>query len=152
MSNALNVLHPAILICNTSLRKIGVEAGINAAFSLLEALTIRQFPLCLRTQNFGDVCSDFDSRIMPAACLASKNASIASTFSLGNGYCRVVQYFVPGSRSISCRTPRSGGSTDGGSSETTSANSLSNGSSGKSRILQNGGSIPFLTMSLALFV
>ncbi|KAE8958554.1 hypothetical protein PF011_g30724 [Phytophthora fragariae] len=124
MSSALKIVQPAMLFCSTSFLGIGVDAGMVAAFNLLNACTMRHFPLGLRTQNFGDECGDLDSRTMPAACFAAKKASITSTCSFGSGHCRVVQYSVPGTRSISCLTPRSGGRTEGGSSLTTSDNSF----------------------------
>ncbi|KAL8008750.1 hypothetical protein Plhal710r2_c087g0182701 [Plasmopara halstedii] len=70
----------------------------------------RHFPFGFRTQNVGVECGDFDSRTMPTFALAAKKASMTSHCSRGRGHCLVTQYFVPGTRSISCRTPRSGGS------------------------------------------
>ncbi|KAE8909831.1 hypothetical protein PF005_g12064 [Phytophthora fragariae] len=61
---------------------------------------------------------------MPAAHLAAKKVSIISTCAFGSSHCRVLQYLVPGTRSILCLAPRSGGRTEGGSSLTTSENSM----------------------------
>ncbi|KAE9089764.1 hypothetical protein PF010_g18859 [Phytophthora fragariae] len=57
---------------------------------------------------------------MPAAYFAA----ITSTCFFGCSHCRLVQYLVRGTRSISCLTPRSGGRTEGGSLLTTSENSF----------------------------
>ncbi|KAE9015475.1 hypothetical protein PR003_g15119 [Phytophthora rubi] len=88
-----------------------------AAFNMLKACTMCHFLFGLRTQNVGDECGDFDSRTMPTTYFAAKKASISC-------YCHVVQYLVPSTRSISGRTPRSGGRTEGGSSLTTSENTF----------------------------
>ncbi|KAE9027788.1 hypothetical protein PF005_g2593 [Phytophthora fragariae] len=92
-----------------------------AAFNMLKACTMCHFLFGLRTQNVGDECGDFDSRTMPTTYFDAEKASISS---FGSGHCRVVQYLDPSTRSISCRTPRSGGRTEGGSPLTTSENTF----------------------------
>ncbi|GMF50385.1 unnamed protein product [Phytophthora fragariaefolia] len=89
VSSALKTVQPAMLFCSTSFRGIGVDTGMVAAFNLLKACTMRHFPVGLRTQSVRNECGDFDSRTMPAACFASKKASITSTCPFGSGHCRV---------------------------------------------------------------
>ncbi|KAE9267010.1 hypothetical protein PF008_g31457 [Phytophthora fragariae] len=72
-----------------------------AALSLLKACTICHLPFDFLTQNVGVECGDLLSRTSPAASLARKKASMTSHCSFGSGHCRVTQYLVPGTRSIS---------------------------------------------------
>ncbi|KAE8907129.1 hypothetical protein PF010_g1957 [Phytophthora fragariae] len=105
------------------LRAIGVCAGMVASFSLLKAWTMRHPPVAFFTQKFGLECGEILSRTWPACRRPSKKSSMALTWSCGSGHCRVTQYFEPGARSISWRTPRSAGSSAGILSGKTSANS-----------------------------
>ncbi|KAE8952206.1 hypothetical protein PR002_g32750 [Phytophthora rubi] len=106
-----------------SLRGIGVCAGMVASFSLLKAWTMRHPPVAFFTQKVGLECGEVLSRTWPACRRPSKKSSMALTWSRGSGHCRVTQYFEPGARSISWRTPRSAGSSAGILSGKTSANS-----------------------------
>ncbi len=54
-------------------------------------------------------CGEVLSRKWPAFLRVAKKASMKSTCSFGSGPWRVTQYFVPGTKSISCRVPLSMG-------------------------------------------
>ncbi|KAE8890014.1 hypothetical protein PF003_g26093 [Phytophthora fragariae] len=101
------------------LRGIGVCAGMVVSFSLLKAWTM----VVLFTQKVGLECGKILSRTWPACRRPSKKSSMALAWSRGSGHCRVRQYFEPGAKSISWRTPRSAGSSAGILSGKASANS-----------------------------
>ncbi|KAG3069084.1 hypothetical protein PI125_g23303 [Phytophthora idaei] len=113
-----------------ALRWIGVCAGIVESLSLLEAGTMRHQPVAFFTQSVGLECGDTLSRTCPARQRLWKKASIAYVWSRGSDHCRVTQYLAPGVRPVSCRTPRSGGSTAGTFSGKISMNSRTRGATG----------------------
>ncbi|KAE8914477.1 hypothetical protein PF003_g2243 [Phytophthora fragariae] len=90
-----------------------------ASFSLLKAWTMRHSPVAFFT---GLECGEMLSRTWPACRRPSKKSSMALPWSRSSGHCQVTQYFEPGARSISWRTPRSAGSSAGVLSMKTSAN------------------------------
>ncbi|KAE9008283.1 hypothetical protein PR002_g15948 [Phytophthora rubi] len=101
-------------------RGMGVCAGMVASFNLLNAWAMRHPPVAFFTQNVGLECGEI------LASLAAAFEEVIDGLNL-IPRCRVTQYFNPGTRSISCRTPRSAGSSAGIFSGKMSSNSRASG-------------------------